>query len=67
MIEVGEEEGRMVIFDFEDVVVYMVVGLIVCGVVCMVVGYIVFWDYIFNLYVWVCDMEVIEIYYVHFF
>lgn len=41
MTEAGEEEGRTVTFDPEDAVVYTAAGLIVCGVVCMVVGYTV--------------------------
>lgn len=65
MTEAGEEEGRTVTFDPEDAVVYTAAGLIVCGVVCMVVGYTVPRDYTFNPYARARDMEAIEIYYAH--
>lgn len=65
MTEAGEEEGRTVTFDPEDAVVYTATGLIVCGVVCIVVGYTVPRDYTFNPYARARDMEAIEIYYAH--
>ncbi|XP_061197572.1 transmembrane protein 74B-like [Saccostrea echinata] len=47
----------------EDRLVYTAAGLIVCGIICMVVGYVIPRDYTFNPYARARDMESIEIYY----
>lgn len=47
----------------EDRLVYTAAGLIVCGIVCMVVGYVVPREYTFNPYARARDMEAIEVYY----
>jgi hypothetical protein len=47
----------------EDGLVYTAAGLIVFGIICMVVGYVVPRDYTFNPYARARDMEAIEIYY----
>ena len=59
----GDEVSQPESCSTQDVLVYMSAGLVVCGVICMVVGYTVPRDYTFNPYARARDMEAIEIYY----